>query len=236
MTAYRGAQAAYKARTGKIGPMPRSAIYPKPRMAFRTGGYISPESTEERKVIDVGANTYADVLYTGQLVLLNGVAQGTDFTNRVGRKVQMKSVQLRGSVFPNSTSHVAGRWDLYLILDMQANAAAPNVTDIISANTGSNSFINLNNRDRFKVLVHRFGFVGAASGGDTAAPSANLASGGRALEIYKSLNHEVIFGGTGATIGSIQSNALYALMITDGGAAGEGMDYEFAARVRFTDA
>lgn len=86
---------------------------------------------------------------------------GTDFTNRIGRKCQITSWQIRGHfVWTDSATHVEDQVLLCwaMVLDRQPNgAAAPTMNDIWSGTNGTTqatgtSMVNLNNRKRFKIL------------------------------------------------------------------------------------
>lgn len=116
-----------------------------------------------------------------------------------------------------------------LIWDCQSNSAAPAVTDILTT-TAYDSPINLNNRDRFKILTDKFVSMnpntyttGAPTGGN---PRNAL------LKVYKKMSMETIFSGTGATIGSIQSGSLYLLLIN---AVNNASFADTYTRVRFLD-
>lgn len=186
---------------------------------MRTGGYYgvyTRRGRDELKVIDSGAIT-GNVPNSGVLVLLNGVSQGTDYTNRIGRKILLKSMLFRFSLFPNPsvTAPTGGVGDivrLLIIYDAQSNASAPSVSDIL-VSVAYNEPMNLNNRDRFKILADKFFTMGAYN----YSMAANLDSGSPRpvhTKIYKKFNLEQIFGGTGSTIGSIQTGSIYALVIS----------------------
>jgi len=116
-----------------------------------------------------------------------------------------------------------------LVYDMQPNGVAPVITDILSAST-SNAFMNLTNRDRFKVIWDRdvsLGPVDNTSGTAYADRTQSLA------KCFKPVNLEVIFGGTAATIGSIQTGALWLVTI---GSVAATYQFSGAVRVRFADA
>lgn len=102
------------------------------------------------------ANVYNGGEY---VVTLNAMAQGTDYAERVGRKIEMTSCQVKllmGSTTANlatiSTAQLGGdKYRVALVYDKQTNQAAPAYTDIY-ATSGSNAMRNVNNLDRFDVL------------------------------------------------------------------------------------
>lgn len=132
--------------TGSYGPPATRGFY----------GSYSLRGRAELKFVDT-TNTNVNVTTTWQLVLVNGVAQGTDFNQRVGRKSSIKSVLFNGNAFPPpviSANSAAGTYMRYVIIyDAQPNSGTlPAGTDIF-VNNDPNTVMNLNNRDRFKVLM-----------------------------------------------------------------------------------
>lgn len=80
----------------------------KKKRASRVKGAILPR--EEFKFADVALASYAPVAGTGTVTLLNGIAEGDDYTSRDGRQATMKSIQVRGDVRAANvsfTGHVA---------------------------------------------------------------------------------------------------------------------------------
>lgn len=186
----------------------------------------------EKKVIDTAAASYA-VDTTGSITLINGVAQGSDFTNRTGRKSKMVTVQVAGQLGPtggtdNSTGCHA---KVFVVFDTQPNGALPTMTDILTAST-SDSFMNLNNRDRFKVVAQHDVALGPFDNTSTTAYSDSAIS---LVSIYKKIDVETIYDGTTAGIADVQTGSL--LLVTIGNnAAAQGYVARLAVRVRFTDA
>lgn len=185
----------------------------------------------EKKVIDTAAAVYACDT-TGSVTLLNGVAQGSDFTNRIGRKFTNVTVQLEGKIAPQDANVGHTKCRVMLIYDTQPNGALPAITDVLTAAT-SNAFMNLNNRDRFKVLSETN--VTLAAIDNTATQSWAAAPTVHNVSIFKKLNLETINDGTTAAIGDIQSGSIFLLTVGDQ-AAGSGFNFTAAARVRFIDA
>jgi len=144
------------------GTMTRTRITPMNSIAPpRTGGFWGVNvrrKTEERKVIDVAPGTLvADT--TGTITALNLVATGTDFTNRIGRKILMRSIYIRYRVnnFDNSSVNNCSR--VILVSDMQTNGALPAITDVLDT-IHAESQVNLNNRDRFRIIWDKIHAIG----------------------------------------------------------------------------
>lgn len=171
---------------------------------------------------------------TWQLALVNGIAQGADFNQRIGRKSTMKSVIFNGNVFNLSTASLnafnGAYTRLVIIYDTQPNSGSlPAGTDIFATND-PNSPMNLNNRDRFQVLMDVRKQVSAFLMSATPA----LATGNPAnayFKKYKKCNKETIFSGTTGTIGAISTGAIYLCFVADAAVAA----FDYYIRIRFTD-
>ena len=101
----------------------------------------------------------------GTVTLINGIATGTDINNRVGRKVIMKSLVFNVNNFPVATTANALQGIMLrhmIVYDSQPNSAGtvPAVTDILETAT-TLSPLNLNNRDRFRVIYDKRSQIGS---------------------------------------------------------------------------
>jgi len=114
----------------------------------------------EKKVMELPVFT-AQVNLTGQISVVNAIQLGTDIGQRIGRKVMIKSVYVRGFV---GVEQAIGTNDnvqtppqlcrMIILVDQQPNGAVPAATDIlVSAHACSQ--LNLANRDRFKILADK---------------------------------------------------------------------------------
>jgi len=188
-----------------------------PRAPFRTGGFYglySRRGRDELKVIDSGSNITA-VPSAGQILLINGVSQGTDYNARIGRKILLKSLLVRFTLTPNSgvtNGSVGDIVRIMIVYDSQTNGTQPVVADILQTSTFDDP-INLTNRDRFKILTDKFLTMGAFTMTGTPA----LATGSpqpKYFKIYKKFNLDVIFGGTGNTVGSVQTGGIFLFIMS----------------------
>lgn len=217
------------ARGRYSGPTPRAPL------AIRGFyGSYSRRGRAELKVVENAPTAISPVTTGGTIVCYNLIAQGTDFTNRVGRQVCLKSCLLRLLCSPtNSAPDSQG--DVVrcmLIYDDQPNSSAtvPNVTDVLTT-ADIFSGVNLNNRDRFKVLYDkRFQMYANAY-------TAGSLTAGAPQQMFKEKfiklpNLEVMFSGTGGTIGNIASGSLLFLSLASNGSVSTLTHY---ARVRFSD-
>lgn len=185
----------------------------------------------ERKVVDTASASYACDT-TGSVTLVNGMAQGSDFTNRIGRKYTNVAVQLEGFLGPQDSNVGTTKCRIMLIYDAQPNGALPVITDVLTAST-SNAFMNLNNRDRFKVLCDENYTLSAID--NTASQAFAGSPTAQNISVYKKINLETICDGTTAAIGDVQTGSIFLLTI---GSAATGLAFNFvgAVRTRFIDA
>lgn len=199
----------------------------------RTGGFWGVRQrigSRELKSVDVDVATYvADT--TGTVTLLNGVAAGTDFTDRIGRKIVMKSLYVSGILKNVDSISGPALCRLLIVYDNQANGAAPVITDVIKTINGV-AMINLNNRDRFRIVYDKKYALGGLD--NTATQAYSTGSGQFHIKLFRKLNLETLFSGTTAAIGSFATGSLYMLTCSDQ-AAGAGGIFKLCTRVRFID-
>lgn len=197
--------------------------YYKRRLApRRTGGFFAVRSRTigaEKKTIDQSWATTAaaDALDPW---LLNATQTGSDFTDRIGRRIKMKSflMNLYGYINVTTSANTPALVRVLVALDKQWNATSttggtigtsPPVGTGIGITTilrsiSINAPLNLNNRDRYKVICDKY--MPLSIGGPQ----------GRILKIYKkNLNIETTYGGTTYSGGSIQTNAILIWIISD---------------------
>lgn len=228
--------AAHGAKKGRSATASSARAAPAATRGFAPG-YGMRGNKGEKKVIDTVNASYA-CDNTGSVTALNLCAAGTDYTNRTGRLIKLESVQIRGHVFPQddtTSNHLA---KVALIWDSQPNGGAiATYANMFNENAQSSSFINLTNRDRFKVIREHFFSVGKVDNTATTAFSNHKGGPEWVINDWVRLGDEYVtqYGGTGATIGDIQHGAL--LLVTFGDiAANLGSYFDGSCRVRFTDA
>lgn len=184
-------------------------------------------SINEKKVIDTDPATY-NVSTTGTVTLINGVATGSDFTDRTGRKIMMRSVYLKGFLEPEDGLVNNSLARVMLVYDMQSNGAAPSITDILKSAT-SLAQLNMNNRDRFRIVMDKVFPMGGLTAAFSQSPTVH------ALKKFKKCYYETVFSGTTSGIASIATGSLFLVTIGNQ-AAGTGSTLTASVRVRFNDA
>lgn len=229
------------AKAAKLVKAARSAVVANRRASAisRTGGFMGAYTrnrlrnfTAELKFVDT-SGTAVNIPFVGAITLINGVAQGSDFNNRIGRKSINRSILTNITFYPSTSGTGASQGDfvrVMIVYDMQTNSGTtPNITDIL-ATADVNSPNNLNNRDRFRILMDkRYTFW------PTAYATGALANGNNGItkwcHNYKKMHLDTIWSGVNSSVGNIQSGALFFLYISKGGFV--NMDYYF--RTRFYD-
>lgn len=213
-----------KAAAPNVGPYKKQNAFKQ--QAMRTGGWANPQRAEVKFIdttpsftLSVSSNTW---VATPQL--LNGSIQGTEAVNRLGRKITLTSLYVKGNLLLAPTGTLGGYCRIAVVYDKQANGTAPSITDVFLAND-LNSPNNMTNSDRFiKVADFETGIV--SQNGDCVAP----------IEFYRKLNLETCYNtGNAGTIGDIASGSLYMFVCNNGNFTTAAPVCSFRSRVKFTD-
>lgn len=246
------------ARASKYSKKPRTGGYRRQRPFVARNAAprrVLQGRLGETKCIDVvNANNGAAIVATSLSTVpaifpLNIVTIGSSAWNRIGRKITLKSLYLTGfftgtGALVQSAGHF-GR--IMIIYDKQTNGAQPVIQDILTdqinqtggdvKTQGVMSNLNMNNRDRFEVILDkRFwlpgsnaaGTVTGLNGGTTAAT----------VEEYRNLrNRETQFKADSVpgVIGDINNGSL--LMVSFGDLPGGTAPWQFlfTCRIKYKD-
>lgn len=213
-------------------------------MLARTGGFL-----KEVKYVDYEQNI--PIATTVVLALANPtvpkcisvMAQGTTHNQRLGNKVLLKSVQIKGIVFPNAladqSDSVRGvHIKLALLMDTQTNGAQYATTDLYEDPSDTALDVvamrDIEHIERFKVLKEWHMNVSRYSGltdNVTAGPNSTGSISGdvRYFKCYKKLKIPVRHITTGATIDDVMDNSLHFYAI----ASEAGWNVKYISRVKF---
>jgi len=214
------------------------SLTPYRRMApLRTGGFWGPQSRslKEYKFLDTNISV-VPYAANSTLTLINGITQGTDYNQRIGRQIKMMNYFIRLTIAPQDTTTDTGSYRILLVYDLQANGVAPTPTEVLVSNT-TTSHINLDNRDRFRVLrdkMYTFDPFAYDPAG-TATTAWNKTN--QNIKIFVKLpNLETIFNATnGGTVADIASGNLIAFWLGSGTGNNGPLDFTGSYRVRFED-
>jgi len=215
----------------------------------------SPMPGETKAMDTVNANNGAGQTATScttvaSIFCINAVSTGSSAFNRIGRKIHMKSLYLQGYFSPTgvAAASVSQFARIMIVYDKQANGAAPAIADVLRDqinNTGADanvsvfsSGLNLNNRERFDVILDkRFTLPGltAAFGSNGNGGTANFMN----INEYRKLGmRDVQFRSDSvpSTIADIASGALIMITFGDLTAVNAPFNLIFSCRVKYQDA
>ncbi len=203
----------------------------------RTGGYYGRFTRGgERKFHDVTIDDAAlDTGGTIQASLLT-IAEGNGEEQRIGRKITLKSVQWKVQLTLATTASAGNTADTYRLImyqDKQTNGAAAAVLDILETAV-FNSFYNLANEKRFRILCDKTGTINSTAGsGRGTTDTLSYAEKSMNLKFYKSLDMPIEYDNSATTgvITSIRSSGVGLLFISASGFIGLVSKLRF----RYTD-
>lgn len=231
----------YKRPRTKTGTVYTSTRRPMAPMASR--GYRP--SLYEKKVVDIAStNQKANTSNAAALCRLLFVPTlGSDFNNRVGRKVNVNSIYIRGFITgTQGTTLVSGQATaqlvrILIVYDCQPNGAAITPSDILVDGTTPISHLNMNNRDRFQILLDKQFNIDPYDLNTTAgATYASTGGQTKQFKYYKKINKEVIFNATGGgTIADITTGAIYFCTIGSNASGASDSTVIWTSRIRYKD-
>lgn len=193
---------------------------------------------------------------TGNPTLLNGAVPGAQSYQRIGRRVCLKSILIRGMI--NFGAHNNNFADdcvrILVIYDRQSNGATPALADVIQSQspagvpiTSPYSPMNINNTRRFLVLKDQswamnqiFVVPQVANVGTNLQPSSALTDY-TTLHFKWYINRKLknllteFNAGAAGTVADITSGAVYLFAIGKWGAGAGNWACDFCSRVRFCD-
>lgn len=159
--------------------------------------------------------------------LLNGLQQGLDAVNRIGREVNWKSFFCRYVVEANTTATNSRQVRLVLVWVKQPNGIALTALQLFGTATPlMNNMFNLNSRGDFKIL-HDMNIVVSPPAG---SPSAIY------KKHYQKCQFNTIFNaGNAGTVADIDKGAYYLVSYSSTAVAGELPVISFQQRSRYLD-
>jgi len=167
--------------------------------------------------------------------ICNSMAQGSDYNQRIGREILLKSIEVHFDVLQGTTIATTPL-QFRIVYDSQTNGV--NVTgiqvqnDVALSGTGV-PFVgtNLSNRDRFTTLYNKTKHIQVMNGNGTTALVNRVI-----FKFYKKLNHKVVYNASTAGVGSIQTGGLWLLFYgtLPSGATAANVGNGFC-RIRYSD-
>lgn len=227
----------------------RSAIL---RSNMRTGGLMNLEM----KHFDSGVSSTSLVagVTSGEmdptsLDCLNCPAQGDNNSERIGNKITIKKITVRGFLTRGGSTVAVGnpmplsiKCVVALVLDKQTNGAQLNAENVYlptGSLTGSttNMLRDPEFLERFQVL-RQFVYVLPAGSAAQDTAGGNIQSGGTGTHFdffVDKLNIPVRFNGTTSVVGSIVNNSLHIIAFADKGSGINVATIDYNARITYTD-
>lgn len=193
-------------------------------------------------VVNPGTNSFdINFLDTGESICIFAPPVGSGISDRVGRRVNVRSIQCRGSIRARDPATVRSDFcRLLLVVDMQANGTAlsPGGNDVLGNGNfptsiwGAEAYNNLNNRSRFKILMD-WKYSNMTGSGENMAPGAASTM----LDYYKKVNFPVTFtGGNTGLPADIATAKIFLLAVGRHPLTGDlGHVMTLTTRVRFVD-
>lgn len=176
------------------------------------------------------ARTTAPLVVTGTVdTNLVVIAQGAGESERIGRKIVIKSIYCRGTLVLAPTANGVDKVRMIIVNDTQANGAAFAVLDVLET-AQMDSHYNLDNQMRFKILADQnFTLNSQSYNGTTEGPLY------RDIRKYIRCNIPIEYDSSVAITGAIatqRSNSIAILWIN---AATNQSDVTMTTRVRYSD-
>ncbi len=171
---------------------------------------------------------------------LNHVAQDASENGRIGRKIIVTRLHIRGSwqfASGPALANMDQRLRIIVFVDKQANGAAPTLADVVStAGTVSiDAFRNLSNVSRFAILHDRLHDVRVNAVLQDSATTGDNIPQNHTWRLNKKLNLIIEFDSSAAdgSIATITSNNICVMAICAATATAPTVAY--TARIRFRD-
>lgn len=237
----------------------RKAPQQNPQQAPRIPGILRMRNAEEKKVLHTSASTSGSsslaLNSTGTILALNMIQAGSSMFNRIGRRLEMKSIRLNCQIsvlgVTRASAQDYGR--IMIVYDRQPNGAYPAITDVIqdTDQTGANvtnaySGLNMNNRDRFVTIMDKRMVLPAVT--NTAGAITNAFPNGTedgpagyqaGISEFRNLSNLITHykaDSNPAVIGDISTGGLFIISLANIAAASENYNIlTWNSRLKYTD-
>jgi len=219
--------------------------------------YMPRSSASELKGLDTLLTQAQGIVNTtsdaSNVVILNLIPPGTGSWNRVGRKVRLQSLRLRGTAIALSglTATTSNQrfapLRMVVVWDKSPNGAQPVWSDIFGYTPQSGTEastvlapIRYDNTDRFSILCDHMFEIADGTLGSTGGTEADVLMYKTFDKFIKLGGRETVFSGQSATqtIADISTGALYVwfrTVLNDSGTSTWAIDATSIARLRYAD-
>lgn len=237
-------KSSYGKTTSKKGVSKRS------KRDYQKGRELPVQPKAELKCLDIAqtAVNFHAIAVPPTMVCLNPVTNGAEIYQRTGRKIYMKSVHIKGTLVPviaNVDSLHNAILRMIVFYDAQPNAAFPAIATLLKDSTAGGattefSELNLDNRERFKILREKVWVMGPTTA--TAASNygqAYIQDGSQCLvinEFIKLKKIEALYNATnGGTIADLTSGSIVIVLIADAVTTDSVWAMSYTSRLRYYD-
>lgn len=216
---YSGSASALKRR--------RYRTYKRPKVVRKRG--LVRRLGQEINFVDTAAAS-REMSTTGAISLLATIAQGAAQTQRIGRKIVLKSIQVRGSVYTGTTT-VTSKVSWIIVYDKRPTGVLPAITDIL-VTANSNSMTNSENVGRFQIVARK----DYAMVGNTGTAGQQDSKTMYNVEKFIKIRKPMVFKSAGnGAIGDIEQGALYIVTVGDQATGTSDCSAYLGFRTRFLD-
>ncbi len=167
---------------------------------------------------------------------LNIVVQGNTESNRIGRKITVQSVSIKGELSLNSTTaagDTAVNVKMSLVQDKQTNGNQFVATDLLETDV-IGSFNNLANKSRFRVIRTWYFSINHGAGASTATPTVVFGKTTTWVNEHVKCNIDIEFDNS-ATTGAVSTQRSNSLTLIFQTSNNEIAFILMQARIRFSD-
>lgn len=229
----------YRRRYRKISPIKRLVTgQTEPTMLEKISSFAGPVATvakavlpmirminTEVKFIDTATSDAVSDTVTFQSY--NGVAQGTDESNRIGNSILAKdwNIRIRGRTNHTTTPYNYIRFVMFV--DRFTTGSSPTAAQLFQDTARPTiSAFHKDYTDRFSILKDKRFTI--------SAQSTATASVGFSFKVYKKLDFHIRYTAGTSSVGSYGPNSLWIAIIT-GNPTADTIAFDTYSRVNFTD-
>lgn len=213
------------------------------------------QTKTEKKVLFTGTADPTNIVLpmntTGVVVAINLIAVGSSMFNRVGRKIEMRSVRFVAKLENPGVTRATINPDMgriMIVYDRQTNGAFPAIADILqdTDQAGTNttegmSGLNMDNRERFVTIMDKK--IGLPQATMTAGVATNVFPNDSDIPVVidefrklRGLTTHFKADSSPAVIGDVSTGGLYVVALSQIQAAGtEVWQYNFNVRLKYVD-
>lgn len=211
------------------------------RYKYAPYGVIIPRANRgtktEVKTVDTAVTLHytVDGTVAQTMQLLNTIAQDASPTGRVGKKVTMTGVALRGTIFCGTALNVEKATTLLVYVRNNNQAATLPAWAEILVSQSNNALTNRDNASKFKI-IRRWDHALIGDSDSATTTSATLIPFEEFIKFKKPLEACWTAAGTAGTIGQFEKGSLILCTVGSLTEAGTHVSFSGNSRVYFTDA